>query len=140
MDNRHLDITSEENDNMKHAMAVAFCSSKYSKYTATHWAIVQGCLVFFWGRPAHSNGDLYQVGPDLVDPVQFMVPLAAEGAAYAAMEWLGSDRAKWPEKPDIDGSCGAGWRVFTRDMEGRQLFGMYQAIVAVQPVWAEYHK
>lgn len=140
MDNRHVDITSEEHENMKHAMAVAFTSSKFSTYMATHWAIVQGCLVFFWSRPAHSSGELYHVGPDLVDPVPFMVPMGPEGAAVAATEWLQSDRAKWPDAPQIDGGCGRGWRVFTRDRENAALFGMYQAIVAVQPVWAEYHK
>lgn len=125
---------------MKHAMAVAFTLSKYSRCVATHWAIVQGCLVFFWMRPTHNAGELYKVGPDPVDPVRLMVPLAAEGAAHSAMEWLASDNAKWPEKPDTDGDCGAGWRVFTRDMERVHLFGMYQAIVAVQPVWAIYGK
>lgn len=136
MDNRRLDITSVGHQALKHAMAIAFADLTGG---ATHWAVVQGCLVLFWAAP-YRGGELYRVGSETVEPVQFLVPMAPEGAAAATMEWLESDRATMPPEPDIDGHCKPGWRVFNHDTEGQHLFGIYQVLLAVQPVWAQYHK
>jgi hypothetical protein len=153
MDNARLDITDEGIDSLKRALAIAF--SHHS--TATHWAVIDNTLVLFWVKPPErctrewKEREFVKELPagrtQYIDRSQsydikaesFVVPIDAERAAANVHDWLTlKGGANYGEQPDHDGDNGKGWRVFNESWG--HVFGMYQAICAVQPAWAMYGK
>lgn len=71
------------------------------------------------------------------DSVSLGYPMKVKNAIEFVKGWLESEIATLP-RPDIDGSCRPGWRVFVEDW-GHVLHSSY-AIIAVQPSYAMYGK
>lgn len=122
MDNAQIDVTNEGGENLLLAMRIAFRERK-----ATHYATVNGTLVFYWYTPGQQIGDV----------IPLAAPHSVEDCAALASIWLARS-AEYGPQPDHDGSNGRGWRVFN-EMWGH-VFGSWAAIVAVAPRWAMYGK
>lgn len=82
-------------------------------------------LILFWTAPA-----------SIKQSSQLPFPLEMEAAPAFVSGWLNS--AEFGDEPDIDGSCGKGWRVFNEAWG--HVLGDYAAFVAIQPAWAMYGK
>lgn len=146
MDNRRLDITAEGNDALASALALAWPGAACGK--ATHFKVVN--LVektTYYGEPTSrhhtANYEDEQGTPTMIllwsgerDASPLPYPMGLEEAASMVNGWLES--VPRGQEPDIDGSCGYGWRVFTEAWG--HVFGHHYAIVAVQPEWALYGK
>lgn len=166
MDNHSLVIVSEGRGNLELALSIAFGHAPGGK--ASHYAVIDGALVFFWtdlGPTPHkarqeyeepaeravqdaarvaANGD-YAVRVHLrrsrvleFQAQRCLYGMDAKAATEVADNWL-RHSAEYGEQPDHDGSNGKGWRVFTDSTWGH-VFGMYQGICGIAPEWAMYGK
>lgn len=118
MDNFHIDITSEGDAQLREALDIAFGS----KRQAIGYQIKGGKLVFFWTE--HK------------DATKLPFKMDAKRATDFAVAWL--SEADYGEEPDHDGDNGKGWRVYNESWG--HVNGLWQAFVAVEPVWAMYGK
>lgn len=153
MDNARLDITSEGYKTLVLALSIAF--QHHSK--ATHWAVIDNTLVLFWTKPPEkctrewTEREFVKELPATheqrrrcsqqfdIKAEAFVAAIDSDRAAANVQDWLTlNGGADYGKKPDIDGDCGKGWRVFNESWG--HVYGMYHAICAVQPVWAMYGK
>jgi zinc transporter ZupT len=122
MDNFCINIISEGQDHLTAALKLGF-----RDYKATFYAVSPDAkrLTYFWSDPSgHICHSL---------PFKFT---HADAASFTH-RWL-QESASYSNEPDIDGSCGKGWRVFTDSLG--HVDGIWQSIVAIEPVWAMYGK
>lgn len=145
MDNMSVDITSEEDDALQHALAIVWEAKPYRM--ATHYRIAKLRLAKSHRVVADATVicnsewvvDEKNGTPTLIlywtdgvaEARELPYPLSIERVHPFAVGWL--EQVDYGPEPDHDGDNGRGWRVFTG------LAG-YQTIVAIQPVWALYGK
>jgi hypothetical protein len=160
MDNAQMCITGE-GEYLRQALELAFRGRK-----ATHWALVDGCLVFFWAPPPAkamiTNRDYHNrqdglLPYDIVGQKKFTqgwracfetqnlvdvsgTPLVyhhtAEQATVVALNWL--SQAEYGKEPAHDGDNSKGWQVFNGAWG--HVFEMWQGICAIRPKWAMHGK
>ena len=116
MDNFHIDVTSRGVDGLRKALSLM--TEKVVGYSVDP---VKG-MILYWKNTANSTALPYH--------------MTMEQAADMVWGWLAT--VPYGDKPDLDGSCSKGWRVYC-ERYGRINDDFY-AFVAVQPVWAEHHK
>ena len=68
--------------------------------------------------------------------IQLPFPLDQKQSAQFIADWL--EQTPCGPRPDIDGDCAAGWRLFTEHWG--HVAGHHYAIIAAQPCWAMYCK
>lgn len=128
MDNFRFDITAEGDDALAAAIAVAF-AQKGRGPAVTHYAMIEGVLIFFW---CYSTCDCKEA-----QTLPFK--LDAVGTTDFARRWLAQlPRSAYGKEPDHDGSNGLGFRVFNEAWG--HVKHHRQALLAVEPAWAWYGK
>lgn len=142
MDNRTLDITSDNIGHLRAALSIVF--DEYTK--ANHLcefklaAIEPGeglaYITAYREDPAGIPTLILSRGPIHDHGQKSLHPLNAEEALTSIMGWL--RYVEYGQEPGIDGSCKKGWRAFTESWG--HVLGSSQAIIAVQPAWALYGK
>lgn len=121
MDNFKIDIVSEGDEQLRKAFALL----QPPGGKAVGWKRGAQDLIFFW----HDEGGV----------TPFVSPADMDECARIASAWLKTVSAEiLKSKPDIDGSSGHGWRLYT-DSWGR-IEGHVYSFVAVRPEWALYGK
>lgn len=149
MDNRTIDFVSEGHEALKTALQLMWDSAPGGK--ATHYRVLKlAPKTRYYGIPdkiSHytemkvdeENGVetlvLYWSDDKTADKLPF--PLTKDNVADFVQGWL-DNSADYGEEPDIDGSCGKGFRVFTE--QWGHVAGSHYSIVAVQPNWSMYGK
>lgn len=126
MDNRRLDITSQGEAALAHAMALAWDNAAGSK--TSHYRISKDSptFVLYWSKPEEHQSAL-----------ALPYPLKLDEAVALVAGWLRETMPSGPE-PDHDGDNGKGWRVFNEAWG--HVNGSQYGICAIQPVWAMYGK
>lgn len=143
MDNFQIDVVAEGEKTLVELFEIAFRHNSAGG-TAVAWNEVE---IPFKG--VEYLGDTSPTRPTLVfywhyeekeKTVRLPSPISPTLAARFAMEWISELKRvkRLPNEPDIDGSVGHGFRVFTEDWGHVQNNGY--AIIAVQFVWATYGK
>lgn len=125
MDNRVIDVRSEGRQSFDLAIQLLF-TEKHSERKATHYI----------DDPEHGLIFLWTASPKAIKlPIQ----MDWKHAADMAWAWLAEQPTdKYKEYCDHDGSDGKGFRVYTEDWG--HVAGMWEAICAIQPIWAWYGK
>lgn len=121
-DNFHFDLTGVS---IEKALEIAF--QQHSKAVA--WAVVplkEGSertrLILFWTN--HSEA------------TPLPAPMDCAAAVPFVKSWLSA--ADYGREPDHDGDNGKGCRIYNEAWT--HINGMWQAFVAIEPVWLEYGK
>lgn len=97
-----------------------------SKYTeATHYSIENNCLIFYWTDVKNS---------EIVKKLPFS--LKNDQMARFAFDWL--KQAEYPRQPDHDGINKKGYVIYNESWS--QVGEMYQAFIAIKPMWVVYGK
>jgi hypothetical protein len=115
MDNFQVDITSGGAEDLKRAMGFFSLLHKVTGY-----------------RDEGRRFVLYRADSPSATKLPF--PLTREQAADLIIGWL--EQADYGPQPDHDGHNGKGWRL--HNGAGGHIGGEWQALLAVEPVWAEY--
>lgn len=118
MDNFHIDVTSE--DNLGEVLKLAFLNKRF----ATGFNKDKKQFVLFWTDDERS--------------APLPIPLTAEEITPIIQKWL-DVQADYGLEPDIDGSCGKGFRVSCDDWGHIEPFG-WAAFVKIEPAWAMHGK
>lgn len=129
-DNFHFDLTGVS---LPLCLQVAFAGRR----KATGWAEVpipteaEGSPAKIWGagRGTPKRLVFYWVAAEGVTP--FPVPMTAEGVEPIVRAWL--ETAQYGPEPDHDGDNDKGFRVYNEAWG--HVGGMYQAFVAIEPIW-----
>ena len=144
MDNRTIDVVSE--GDISTAIKLIWANAAGGK--ASHYKIVNlKENIKYYGEPTtHHFGNIIEdkegdttlilLWHDEKEAEKLPFPLDFEGAVSFIKGWL--EQVDYGKKPDIDGDCGKGWRVFTEGWG--HVAGHHYAIVAVQPIYAMYGK
>lgn len=154
MDNFNIDVTASGRETFEAAMSLA----QFSHNKAVAYAIHPNLgMVFFWhgsdstiednykspGFPSDINPEAWQRiyrenrAKIVKVPVQ-KLPYPMSGKALTEFAWHWLESADFGPKPNIDGSCTKGWRVYN---EGWGRVGdSHYSFVAVQPQWAMHGK
>lgn len=119
MDNFRLDATSQGLDNLERCMKVIVLGHRKA---IGYEVNKEKGLILFWAEHERAT------------PLPF--GLDAKGAAEFMMHWL--EEADYGSEPDHDGDNGKGWRVYSEGWG--HVDDLWQAHVAIQPVWAMYGK
>ena len=120
MDNFHFDMTSEGDDCLRQAFALAGQNNNAVGYRVSP----DKGLILYWvetKRPGYM-------------PLPY--PMTLLQAADFTIGWLA--HADHGKQPDHDGDNGKGWRIYSE--RWGNLDGEHQALLAVQPVWAIHGK
>lgn len=121
MDNFQIDITGEGEESLLDGIRIALRHNAPGGSICGYTITDEEGLVFLWST------DDYPLA------VRLPFVLDAAGATDFAGRWLRAPNLPWPKRPDIDGSCGKGWRLYTQRWGH---VGPYSyAVVAFQPVW-----
>jgi hypothetical protein len=145
MDNRIIDVTSEGDI----SPAIKLIWNNAAGGMAKHYKITKLLkVVDYFGEPetTHHFDRLIEDEngtPTLIllwskerDSNELPFPLDMNESIEFINAWLGKvDRGS---RPDIDGDCDGGWRVFTE--QWGHVAGHSYSIVAIQPAWAMYGK
>lgn len=164
MDNRTVDIISEGQEHMKHALSLVF-----GRRIATHFVVERLAIERkYYARAPVSDRDVPNIDhngtklcvwhsetrmekPDGVPTLILLTgnsevpakintlpfPLDEAKALAFVMGWLESG-ADYGRPPDHDGDSVKGWRAFTDDWGHVRCYRA--AIIGIQPVWATYGK
>ena len=116
MDNFRIDITSEGDESLKKVLGLF----RYKQVAG--YSIKDNKLVLYWTKSSKAT--------------MFPFMMNLDEIAVFVLGWLRS--ASYGQKPDIDGDCGKGWRIYNEDW-GR-VDGDWEAFCAIEPVWALYGK
>lgn len=139
MDNRTIDVTSEGEEGIQHALAIIWSNAIGGK--ATHYIIER------YSKKALYSTVRFEPDPKGIDTLILLhgaehnsktlpFPLDMEQSAKFISDWLKT--LDYRDEPDHDGSNGPGWRLFTEAWG--HVFCMHRAIIAAQPAWAMYGK
>lgn len=122
MDNFQFDVTYEGNDKLSALMQI-LCNRKVVGYRVSP----QKGLIFYWtdsSKPGYHK---------------FPFAMKQDQAAAFASAWLfEAQYTEYEEEPDIDGSCGKGWRLYNESWG--HVDGEWQASLAIMPAWAMHGK
>lgn len=122
MDNRHVDITSEGNDDLDLALRIIWSNAPGGK--ATHYTFINSdgtnTMVLLWNEEKGA--------------IALPFPLDLGGAINFVINWL--KNVQYGPQPDHDGSNGKGWRVYNE--RWGHVAGYRCAIVGITPRWAMY--
>jgi hypothetical protein len=130
VDNFYFDCTSDQN--LENLLECGFGRSK----SATGFIEKDGRLLLFWNCSSYP-----------ITATPFPTPLAPKEVYPLVAKWLEGKKPSEP-KPSLDGHCSVGFRVWNgpftpdgkdQDRACRFLYG-YSLILAIEPVWAMYHK
>lgn len=163
MDNQQIDVTSEGQDGIVHALEIIWDSAapggkathykivklaKRTRYYARQDAIFPSNIDGLEGYHAHHFSDLQADESGVQTLILFWhdekgaqklpFSLNCKQAAKFIADWLSSPDCDWGGQPDHDGDNGRGFRIFTESWG--HVAGHSYAIVAAQPAWAMYGK
>jgi hypothetical protein len=122
MDNFCIDVVSEGEEHFK----LAFKLLRAPFVVAWSYRPTKGLILYWYDSPSNTK---------------LPYKMTLEEAADFAWGWL--CKQDFGSKPDIDGDCEKGWRIYTEswgsvhDDNGAKDLGSF---VAVQPAWAMYGK
>lgn len=115
MDNKRIDVTSEGPVDFETVFSLF--DNKTVAYTSTF-----NRLTFYWVEAKNT--------------LKLPYPMLPAEAAKFAYNWL--KHSEYGPKPDIDGSCKHGWRIFNEAWG--HVGGHSEAFIAIEPAWAMYGK
>ena len=147
MDNRTIDVTSQDIHDLKHILEVIWKNAPGGK--ASHFKIgkLEEVVKYFgdpvsghykeyhWTEEGKSTLVLYWSIDKDTNPLPYSIN--QEEAFFFIKGWL--ENLEYPPEPDIDGSCKKGFRAFTDEHWGH-VAGSHYGIIGVQPVWAMFGK
>ncbi len=119
MDNTLINIQSEGRKNFERAMQIA--ASRWN--TTVGFRIYENKMVLYWTKSDKT----------ILLPYEMNIEKITE----FAWGWLEATKPTAKE-PDHDGDNDKGFHLFTESWG--QVFGEYQAYVAIEPIWAMYGK
>ena len=123
MDNFRIDITAEGRERLRDALALGMSNRESTR-------------VFGWEDHPEKGLILYWTDNSLAIE-KFPAPLGVEETTAMVWTWLAF--TTYPEQEwGGDVSYGKGWRVYNEDWG--HVGERWQAILAIQPVWAMYGK
>ena len=119
MDNFHFDMTSEGAETLKKALALF---NQPGRKVVGYKADKEKGLILYWSESERAT--------------KLPFPMTLQQAADFASGWL--EHADYGSEPDHDGDNGKGWRLYTESCG--HVGGEWQALAAIQPMWAMYGK